>query len=97
MKAFDGYWLALGLAGQIVFTGRFLLQWLYSEKRGESLIPMTFWYASIIGGAVLLVYAIHLRDPVFITGQVFGVVIYLRNVQLRLREARKPVPGDMGS
>lgn len=97
MKVFDGYWLALGLAGQIVFTGRFLLQWLYSEKRGESLIPMTFWYASIIGGAVLLVYAIHLRDPVFITGQVFGVVIYLRNVQLRLREARKPVPGDMGS
>jgi lipid-A-disaccharide synthase-like uncharacterized protein len=97
MKVFDGYWLALGLAGQIVFTGRFLLQWLYSEKRGESLIPMTFWYASIIGGAVLLVYAIHLRDPVFITGQAFGVVIYLRNVQLRLREARKPAPGDMGS
>jgi lipid-A-disaccharide synthase-like uncharacterized protein len=96
MKLSDGYWLVLGLAGQIVFTGRFLLQWLYSERRGESLIPMSFWYASIIGGAILLGYAIHLRDPVFITGQSFGILIYARNVHLRLREARKPAAGDAG-
>ncbi|MEO6967300.1 MAG: lipid-A-disaccharide synthase N-terminal domain-containing protein [Rhodanobacteraceae bacterium] len=82
------YWLALGLVGQTIFSARFVLQWLYSEHKRQSAIPMAFWYASIIGGAILLGYAIHIRDPVFITGQAGGVLIYLRNLQLRLRETK---------
>lgn len=81
-------WLLLGAVGQAVFTSRFLLQWVYSERRGYSAIPLGFWYASIAGAALLLGYAIHLRDPVFIAGQGGGMLIYLRNLQLRWREAR---------
>ena len=79
-------WLALGLIGQAVFSARFLLQWIYSEYKRYSAIPMGFWYMSIVGGAILLSYAIYKRDPVFIAGQSFGVLIYLRNLQLQLRE-----------
>jgi len=81
-------WLLLGATGQTVFSSRFVLQWLYSERRGYSAIPMVFWYASLAGAALLLGYAIHLRDPVFIAGQSGGMLIYLRNLQLRWREAR---------
>lgn len=84
------YWLALGLAGQAVFCGRFVLQWLFSEYKRASAIPMAFWYASILGGAVLLSYAIHIRDPVFIAGQGGGLLVYLRNLHLRLREDSTP-------
>lgn len=80
-------WLLLGVVGQAVFTSRFLLQWVYSERRGCSAIPLAFWYASIAGAALLLGYAIHLRDPVFIAGQGGGMLIYLRNLQLCRREA----------
>ncbi|MBN8924908.1 MAG: lipid-A-disaccharide synthase N-terminal domain-containing protein [Rhodanobacter sp.] len=80
-------WLLLGAVGQAVFTSRFLLQWVYSERRGYSAIPLMFWYASIVGAALLLGYAVHLRDPVFIAGQGGGMLIYLRNLQLRWREA----------
>lgn len=89
MSTSDIYWLALGFGGQGVFAARFVLQWIYSERRRESSIPMVFWYASILGGSALLCYAIHIRDPVFITGQAGGVLIYLRNLQLRRREARR--------
>ncbi|WP_329741853.1 lipid-A-disaccharide synthase N-terminal domain-containing protein [Dyella sp. A6] len=82
-------WLLLGAIGQAVFSSRFVLQWVYSERRGQSAIPMLFWYVSIIGAALLLGYAIHLRDPVFITAQSGGMLIYLRNLQLRRREARE--------
>ena len=81
-------WLLVGVIGQVVFTSRFVLQWVYSERRGYSAIPMVFWYASLAGAALLLGYAIHLRDPVFIAGQGGGLLIYLRNLQLRRREAR---------
>lgn len=81
-------WLALGLLGQAIFSGRFLLQWLHSERRRQSLIPLSFWYASIAGSVLLLVYSIHIRDPVFITGQSGGLLIYLRNLQLLRREAK---------
>lgn len=81
-------WFLLGAAGQTVFTSRFLLQWMYSERRGYSTIPLGFWYASLAGAALLLGYAIHLRDPVFTAGQGGGMLIYLRNLQLRWREAR---------
>ncbi|MGH8124285.1 MAG: lipid-A-disaccharide synthase N-terminal domain-containing protein [Rhodanobacteraceae bacterium] len=81
-------WLALGLIGQAVFVSRFVVQWICSEREHRSTIPMTFWYLSIAGGALLFVYAVYLRDPVFIVSQFGGVLIYLRNIQLRRREAR---------
>ena len=83
-------WLALGLAGQLVFTGRFVLQWLYSEYKKRSIIPVGFWYLSILGSALLLAYAIYREDPVFIVGQAFGFVVYLRNLQLLGRAAAQP-------
>ena len=78
----DNIWLGVGFFGQAMFTGRFLVQWLASEKKKESVIPLAFWYFSISGGIILLAYAIHKQDPVFILGQALGVVIYLRNLQL---------------
>ncbi|MCK0512368.1 lipid-A-disaccharide synthase N-terminal domain-containing protein [Aromatoleum buckelii] len=79
-------WLVIGFAGQLTFTGRFALQWLYSEYKKRSLIPVGFWYLSLIGSALLLAYAIHREDPVFIVGQSFGFIIYLRNLQLIARQ-----------
>jgi len=78
----DTVWLAIGFSGQLMFAARFLVQWLVSEKKRESVIPKAFWYLSIGGGAVLLAYALHQRDPVFILGQSTGVLIYARNLML---------------
>lgn len=78
-------WLVIGFAGQAVFTGRFVLQWLYSELKRRSIIPVGFWYLSMLGSALLLAYAIYRQDPVFIIGQSFGFVVYLRNLQLIAR------------
>ncbi|BDM23311.1 lipid-A-disaccharide synthase N-terminal domain-containing protein [Pseudomonas sp. NPDC089428] len=78
-------WLIIGFAGQVVFTGRFVLQWLYSEFKRRSVIPVGFWYLSMLGSALLLIYAIYREDPVFIIGQSFGLVVYLRNLQLIAR------------
>lgn len=78
-------WLILGFTGQAVFTGRFVLQWLYSEYQRRSVIPVGFWYLSMLGSALLLIYAIYRQDPVFIIGQAFGFLVYLRNLQLIAR------------
>ncbi|MEN8640256.1 lipid-A-disaccharide synthase N-terminal domain-containing protein [Pseudomonas sichuanensis] len=78
-------WLIIGFAGQAVFTGRFVLQWLYSEYKRRSVIPVGFWYLSMLGSALLLIYAIYRQDPVFIIGQAFGFLVYLRNLQLIAR------------
>jgi lipid-A-disaccharide synthase-like uncharacterized protein len=86
MGMLENGWLALGLIGQAVFSARFLLQWVYSEYKKESVMPLAFWYMSIAGGAMLLCYALYKHDPVFIAGQSCGVFIYARNLQLRLRE-----------
>ena len=75
-------WLVVGFAGQIAFTGRFVLQWLYSEYKKRSVIPTNFWYLSIVGSTLLLAYAIYRQDPVFIVGQAFGSLVYFRNLQL---------------
>jgi lipid-A-disaccharide synthase-like uncharacterized protein len=83
-------WIAIGFIGQGLFTARFLVQWLYSEKVRKSVIPVSFWYFSLAGGVTLLAYAIHRRDPVFIAGQATGVVVYLRNLVLISRERRHP-------
>ena len=74
--------LIIGFTGQSIFASRFIVQWLYSEKKGESSIPIIFWYLSIFGGFGLLTYAIFRKDPVIITGQLFGIFIYLRNLFL---------------
>ena len=74
--------LIIGFAGQGLFASRFIFQWIYSEKRGESSIPVIFWYLSIFGGVGLLTYAIFRKDPVIILGQTFGIFIYLRNLIL---------------
>jgi len=74
--------LAIGFLGQGLFASRFIIQWIYSEKKGESSIPLIFWYLSIFGGIGLLIYAIFRKDPVIIAGQSFGIFIYLRNLIL---------------
>ncbi len=84
-------WLVLGFAGQVAFSGRFVVQWLASERQGRSVVPVSFWLLSIVGSLLLLVYAVHRRDPVFVLGQSLGVFIYLRNLHLIRREARSAV------
>ena len=74
--------LLIGFVGQGLFASRFIVQWIYSEKKGESYIPLVFWYLSIFGGIGLLTYAIFRKDPVIIVGQLFGIFIYLRNLIL---------------
>ena len=74
--------LIIGFLGQGVFASRFIVQWIYSEKKGESTIPIVFWYLSILGGVGLLTYAIFRQDPVIIIGQSFGILIYVRNLFL---------------
>ena len=77
--------LIIGFIGQGLFASRFIIQWIYSEKKGESSIPLIFWYLSIFGGFGLLTYAIFRQDPVIIVGQTFGIFIYLRNLILIYR------------
>ena len=74
--------LSIGFIGQGLFASRFIFQWIYSERKGESSIPIIFWYLSIFGGIGLLIYAIFRKDPVIITGQAFGIFVYLRNLYL---------------
>jgi lipid-A-disaccharide synthase-like uncharacterized protein len=80
------WWVILGFVAQAFFTARFVVQWIASERVGKSVIPLAFWWCSIGGGLLLLVYALYRRDPVFIAGQAFGVFVYLRNLYFVLRE-----------
>ena len=73
-------WLIIGFTGQFLFSMRFLIQWIQSERLKKSVIPRAFWYFSILGGLTLLAYAIYREDPVFILGQLTGVFIYARNL-----------------
>ncbi|MBL8337487.1 MAG: lipid-A-disaccharide synthase N-terminal domain-containing protein [Rhodoferax sp.] len=84
----DKTWLAIGLLGQALFSARFIVQWLQSERVKKSVIPSAFWYFSMAGGATLLAYAIHRRDPVFIIGQGTGLIIYFRNLQFLWRDRK---------
>ena len=81
----DHLWLAIGLLGQALFSARFLVQWIASERRKRSVVPLAFWYFSVGGGITLLGYAIYRRDPVFILGQSAGLVVYARNLWLIYR------------
>jgi lipid-A-disaccharide synthase-like uncharacterized protein len=82
-------WIAVGFVGQMMFFGRFLVQWIAAERRGESIVPVSFWYLSIGGGLVLLAYAVHRGDPVFMAGQAFGSIVYVRNLMLIRRKRRE--------
>jgi lipid-A-disaccharide synthase-like uncharacterized protein len=82
------FWVILGVIGQFLFGSRFFVQWIASEKRGESIIPEVFWYLSMAGSAILLTYAIYRRDPVFIMGQCSGLFIYTRNIMLVYKKKR---------
>jgi len=75
-------WIVIGFLGQALFSARFFVQWLASERVKRSVIPTAFWYFSVAGGVTLLAYAIHRQDPVFIAGQGLGLVVYLRNLYL---------------
>jgi lipid-A-disaccharide synthase-like uncharacterized protein len=85
------WWVLLGSAGQSLFAMRFIVQWVASERVGRSVIPVAFWFFSIGGGILLFVYALYIRDPVFIIGQGLGLFVYLRNLYFVFRE-RKAVP-----
>src|SRR3954465_14956498 len=76
----------LGCVAQIMFTMRFLVQWIASERAGKMVMPIAFWFFSIGGGILLLLYALYIRDPVFILGQAFGVFVYGRNLYFELRD-----------
>ena len=81
-------WVLLGYVAQLMFTMRFLVQWIASERAGKMVMPIAFWFFSIGGGLLLLVYALYIRDPVFILGQAFGVFVYARNLYFELRDRR---------
>lgn len=85
----DKIWVIIGLLGQAMFTGRFLVQWVQSERKGQSVIPLAFWYFSICGSVILLSYAVWRKDPVFIIGQSTGLFIYMRNLHFIFRDRRK--------
>ncbi len=82
------FWVILGFAGQAMFFMRFFYQWIASEAAKKSVVPEMFWYFSVAGGVVLLIYAIYKRDPVFIVGQGGGLFIYARNIYLIWRERK---------
>lgn len=89
-------WIIIGFAGQALFTMRFVVQWIASERARRSLLPVAFWFFSVGGGVVLLAYAIHRQDPVFIAGQAGGLVIYARNLWLIYGTKTKDDAGKAG-
>jgi lipid-A-disaccharide synthase-like uncharacterized protein len=82
-------WVKIGFLGQAAFTARFLVQWVASEKKKDSIVPVAFWWLSLLGGTILLAYAIHRQDPVIIVGQAMGLVVYVRNLMLVERARRR--------
>ena len=81
-------WIGIGFLGQALFSARFIIQWLASERLRQSVVPLAFWWFSLAGGATLLSYALWRGDPVFVLGQGLGLVVYLRNLVLIRRSGR---------
>jgi lipid-A-disaccharide synthase-like uncharacterized protein len=84
-------WLAIGFLGQVLFTGRMVVQWIVSERKGKSVVPPLFWWMSLIGSLLLLSYFLWRRDPIGLLGQAFGSFVYLKNILWIRNEARQPV------
>jgi lipid-A-disaccharide synthase-like uncharacterized protein len=83
------FWLAFGLVAQLLFTARFLVQWISSERAGRSVIPIAFWFFSMGGGLMTLIYGIAKREPVIIIGQFMATIIYVRNIMLIVKHRGK--------
>ena len=83
------FWLAFGLAAQLAFAARFLVQWIASERAGKSVVPLAFWFFSIGGGVMTLIYGLVKREPVIIFGQLLSNIIYIRNVMLIFKSRQK--------
>jgi len=90
-------WLTVGFVAQLMFSMRFILQWLASERAKKSIVPEVFWYFSLAGGALLFAYAIYRLDPVFMLGQGMGLFIYARNIQLIWRQKDRPTDNSARS
>jgi len=88
VKTAEAVWVSLGLLGQLCFFLRFFIQWIASEKKKKSTIPIAFWFFSIAGGVILLIYSIYRKDPVFILGQSMGILIYFRNLYFIYRKKK---------
>lgn len=86
----DRFFMIFGFIGQAMFSGRFLIQWIASEKKQKSVIPNLFWRLSILGSLMLLIYAIYRKDPVIILGQAFGLIVYIRNLMI-IRKNKKNI------
>ena len=86
MTTTETIWIVIGFLGQGLFFGRWLVQWIVSERQAESRMPIAFWYLSLVGGLITLAYAIYRRDPVFIAGQGIGATVYIRNLMLIHRQ-----------
>jgi lipid-A-disaccharide synthase-like uncharacterized protein len=93
MEGIDTWLLGFGFLGQAVFASRFIVQWIVSERRGESVIPLAFWYLSLGGAALLFTYATLRKDPVFMVGQAGGAFVYVRNLVLIRRSRARRAPG----
>jgi lipid-A-disaccharide synthase-like uncharacterized protein len=89
MTSSSTFWLVIGFVGQALFSARFLVQWIASERARRSIVPFGFWLLSVGGGSTLLAYAIYRKDPVFIVGQAMGLLIYFRNIRLTLMAEAK--------
>ena len=94
MNTWINGWVVFGFLGQAIFAARFIIQWIVSEKKKESFVPLSFWYFSIAGGVVLLIYAIYKKDPVFMIGQASGLVVYTRNLMLITKKNRMKENAD---
>jgi lipid-A-disaccharide synthase-like uncharacterized protein len=93
MSNYEILWVGIGFVGQSLFFSRWLLQWVVSERKAESQIPVSFWYMSLIGSVIVLAYAIHKMDPVFMVGQGVGTLVYVRNIMLVHRTKKRVVSG----
>ena len=91
MNTWINGWVLFGFFGQFVFAMRFIVQWIISEKRKESVVPLSFWYLSICGGIILLIYAVYKKDPVFVIGQGSGLIVYIRNLMLITKKKERDV------
>jgi lipid-A-disaccharide synthase-like uncharacterized protein len=90
MSITETVWIAIGFLGQGLFFGRWVVQWIASERTAQSQVPLSFWYMSLIGGLITLAYAIYRKDPVFIAGQGIGSIVYIRNLVLIRRAGTTP-------
>jgi lipid-A-disaccharide synthase-like uncharacterized protein len=97
MSKVETIWIAIGFLGQGLFFGRWVIQWIASERTAKSQVPIAFWYMSLVGGLITLAYAIYRKDPVFIAGQGVGAVVYIRNLMLIRRSTHDPASPTVSS